>query len=95
MNSSVFIAKKIISAGKGSKKNSQTIIKIATIGTILSTVIMILTIFISHGFKDNILDKVRGFSSDIQILNYDANQSFDHIPISLTEAQTLQISVPV
>ncbi len=92
MNSSLFIAKKIITAGKGSKKNSKTIIKIATIGTILSTVIMILTIFISHGFKENIIEKVRGFSSDIQILNYDANQSFDYKAISLTDEQANKIS---
>ncbi len=92
MNSSLFIAKKIIKAGKGSKKNSQTIIKIATIGTILSTVIMILTIFISHGFKENIIEKVRGFSSDIQIINYDANQSFDYKAISLSEQQIKKIT---
>ena len=91
MNSSLFIAKKIISTGKGSKKNSQTIIKIATTGTILSTVIMILTIFISYGFKDNIISKVRGISSDIQIVNYDANKSFDFSPVSLSKKQILDI----
>lgn len=85
MNSSLFIAKKIISAGKSSKRNSQTIIKIATYGTILSTVIMILTIFISHGFKENILSKVKGFSSNFNIINYDANSSFDFSPIILKE----------
>lgn len=91
MNSSLFIARKIIQAGKGSKKNSQTIIKIATTGTILSIVIMILTIFISHGFKKNILEKVRGFGSDIQIINYDANQSYDYSPISLKQDQSNRI----
>jgi len=85
LNSSLFIAKKIISAGKSSKRNSQTIIKIATYGTILSTVIMILTIFISHGFKENILSKVKGFSSNFNIINYDANSSFDFSPIILKE----------
>ncbi len=92
MNSSLFIAKKIINAGKDSKRNSQTIIKIATAGTILSTVIMILTIFISYGFKENIINKVRGISSDIQIINYDANQSFDFSPISLSKKQISSIN---
>lgn len=91
MNSSLFIVKKLIKAGKGSKRNSQTIIKIATVGTILSTIIMILTIFISHGFKSNIIDKVRHFGSDIQIINYDANQSYDLSPISLSNIQTEKI----
>ncbi len=91
MNSSLFIAKKIIKAGRNSKKNSQTIIKIAIVGTILSTTIMILTIFISHGFKSNILDKVRHFDSDIHITNYDANQSYDLSPIKLDSSEINQI----
>jgi lipoprotein-releasing system permease protein len=44
---------------------------------------MILTIFISYGFKENIIEKVRGFSSDFQIINYDANRSFDFSPVTL------------
>ena len=92
MNSSLFIAKKIITASNSSKNNSQTIIKIATYGTILSTVIMILTIFISYGFKENIIDKVRGFSSDYQIINFDANQSFDYQAISINQKQKNKIT---
>ena len=91
MNTSLFIAKKIISAGNSSKNNSQTIIRIATYGTILSTVIMILTIFISYGFKENIIGKVRGFSSDYQIINFDANQSFDFQAINIEESQKEKI----
>jgi len=91
LNTSLFIAKKIISAGNSSKNNSQTIIRIATYGTILSTVIMILTIFISYGFKENIIGKVRGFSSDYQIINFDANQSFDFQAINIEESQKEKI----
>lgn len=53
---------------------------------------MILTIFISLGFKENISDKIRGFSSDIQIINYDANHSFDYSPVSLSKDKTDEIS---
>lgn len=42
---------------------------------------MILTIFVSSGFKHNIHDKIKIFSSDFQIINYDANQSYDYTPI--------------
>ncbi len=83
MNSSLFIAKRIIKAGKSSQKNAQTIIKIATVSTVLSTAVMILTIFISDGFKSNIIDKVKGFGSDIQVTNYDANRSFEYLPITI------------
>ena len=91
MNSSLFIAKKIIKASKTTKRNSQTIIRIASIGTVLSTIIMILTIFISYGFKNNILKKVRHFSSDIQVINYDANRSYDLAPVQLQESQKNKI----
>ena len=52
---------------------------------------MILTIFISYGFKENIIDKVRGFSSDYQIVNFDANKSFDFQAISINESQANKI----
>lgn len=92
MDSSIFIAKKLIKSSKTSKKNSQAIIRIAIGGTILSTLIMVLTIFISFGFKHNILNKVKGFSSDIQIINYDANQSYDLTPISLSDDKLTEIN---
>ena len=52
---------------------------------------MILTIFISHGFKSNILNKVRHFDSDIHIINYDANRSYDLSPIQLDSVQANKI----
>ncbi len=91
LNSSLFIAKRIIKAGKNSQKNAQTIIKIATVSTILSTAVMILTIFISDGFKSNIIEKVKGFGSDIQVTNYDANRSFEYLPITLDSAKLNKI----
>lgn len=91
MKVSFFIAKRLIKSSKQSNRNSQTIIKIATVGTVLSTVIMILTLFISFGFKQNILEKVSGFASDFQIINYDANQSFDYEPIKINQSKIEKI----
>ncbi len=91
LNTSLFIAKRIIKSGKHSRKNSQTIIKIATTSTVLSVAVMILTIFISYGFKSNIIEKIKGFGSDIQIINFDANHSYDYLPISLDSAKLHRI----
>lgn len=52
---------------------------------------MILSLFISFGFKENIKDKVRGFGSDIQLVNYDTNHSFDFSATSLDHSKAEKI----
>lgn len=43
---------------------------------------MIITLAVVTGFKKEIRNKVVGFGSHIQILNFDANNSYESIPIS-------------
>ncbi len=43
---------------------------------------MILSVAIVTGFKQEITNKVVGFGSHIQILNYDSNTSYETVPIS-------------
>ena len=83
MNASLFIAKKLIRGNKEDKKTSNIIADIAVLGTVLSILVMIISIFISSGFKKNIHDKAEGFSADFQIINHDANLSYDLKPITL------------
>jgi len=46
--------------------------------------VMILAVSILTGFKQQIRDKIVGFGSNIQILNFDSNLSLETIPISDT-----------
>lgn len=85
MNTSYFIAKTLIKGNKEDKKTSNIIANIAVLGTALSVLVMIVSIFISSGFKKNIHDKAEGFSADFQIINHDANFSYDLKPIVLKE----------
>jgi len=85
LNTSYFIAKTLIKGNKEDKKTSNIIANIAVLGTALSVLVMIVSIFISSGFKKNIHDKAEGFSADFQIINHDANFSYDLKPIVLKE----------
>ncbi|MFH2141203.1 MAG: FtsX-like permease family protein [Bacteroidota bacterium] len=81
MNTELFIAKRIF-RGKGSDNRfSKPIINIAVVGIALGIVVMIIALAVVSGFKKEIRNKVIGFGSHIQITNYDANYSFESIPI--------------
>lgn len=81
MNLELFIAKRISTKKSGEKNIAQPIITIAKTSISLGICVMILAIAIVTGFKSEITNKVTGFSSHIQITNYDNNSSFETQPI--------------
>ncbi len=82
MNLELFIARKIRSGGLTGKRLAGPVTKVATLGIILGMVVMILSLAIGFGFKKEIRQKIVGFGSHIQIMNYDYNQSYETNPIS-------------
>ena len=60
---------------------SQPIVTIAVIGISLGLAVMILSVAVVTGFKLEISDKIIGFGSHIQIVNFDSNISFETEPI--------------
>jgi len=60
--------------------------RIAIIGIALGLAVMILSEAIASGFKTEISNKIIGFGSHIQILNYDTNLSFETNPINKKQA---------
>jgi len=82
LNFEYFIAKRIISEKETGKKISRPIITIAIIGIVLGLAVMILSVAIVTGFKTEIRNKMIGFGSHIQIINYDSNNSYETQPIN-------------
>ncbi len=82
MNTELFIAKRIFSSGEKSRHLSQRIINLALLGIALGLTVMILSVAIVTGFKKEITNKVVGFGSHLQIVNFDTNQSYATEPIS-------------
>lgn len=64
-----FIAKKIYGGKQDGKNVSRPAIRIATIGITLGLAVMIVAVSVVVGFKQDIRDKVIGFTSEVRISN--------------------------
>ncbi len=82
MNTEFFIAKRLTFEKESKSSFSRPIIKIALVGIALGLAVMLVAVAVVTGFKKEIRNKVIGFGSDIQIVNYDANFSYETVPIS-------------
>lgn len=90
MNTEFFIASRIIS-GKNNRSVAHKIVKIAIIGIALGMTVMIISVAVVTGFKNQVRSKVIGFGSHIVIENYDNNRSYEAIPISNNQPFLQQI----
>ena len=66
----------------GNRHISGSLVNVAVFGIALCIAVMIVAIAILTGFKKEIRNKVVGFGSHIQIVNYDSNTSYETQPIS-------------
>ncbi|AMR33852.1 ABC transporter permease [Mucilaginibacter sp. PAMC 26640] len=65
---------------KSKRTFSKLIVRIAIIGIMLGLGVMILSLAVIRGFKQEIREKVRGFAGDIQIVKSDLNNSYENSP---------------
>ncbi len=82
MNLPYFIAQRLIKGRSEGTSFSRPINVIAVIGIAMGLAVMILAVAILTGFKQQIREKVVGFGSNIQIVNFDSNISLETTPIS-------------
>jgi len=81
LNIEFFIARRLILDKETKKTISRSILSIAVFGVALSLAVMIIAVAVVTGFKNEITNKVVGFGSHIQILNFDSNISYETQPI--------------
>ncbi len=81
MKFELFIARRLNSSKENKNTISKPIISIAIVGIALGIAVIIISIAVVTGFKEQIRNKVIGFGSHIQIVNYDSNNSFETNPI--------------
>ena len=77
MNTELFLARRFIRSQRGSKQYTMPIIRLSVIAIAMSLAVMLLSVAIVTGFKQEIRNRVIGFSSHIQIKNFDLNNSFE------------------
>jgi lipoprotein-releasing system permease protein len=75
MSLELFIARKIYFSKRKGKQATPPAVRIAMIGIALGLAVMMLSIAIIVGFKQEVRNKVAGFGSHIQIVNFDSNNS--------------------
>ena len=90
LNLGLFIAKRI--SFKAERTFSKLIVRIAIAGIMLGLSVMLLSIAVMKGFKNEIRDKVRGFGGDILIQNYDLNTSYENKPFTLGDSSLRKIN---
>jgi lipoprotein-releasing system permease protein len=84
-----FIASRI--SFKSKRTFSKLIVRIAIVGIMLGLGVMILSLAIVKGFKQEIREKVRGFAGDISVYKYDLNNSYENSPIEIDSAFILRM----
>ena len=86
MKTGLFIATRLTFTKENRSSFSGPIIRISVIGIALSLAVMIIAVATVTGFKNEIRRKIIGFGSHIQIINYDANNSFETEPVSKNQS---------
>lgn len=84
MNFPLFLAKRI--TNKGNRTFSRLIVRVAIMGIVLGLAIMILSLAVLRGFKQEVIAKQRGFVGDITVFKFDLNSSYDNTPFILSDS---------
>lgn len=80
-----YVARRLFQHTDDVKRVSKPAIRIATLGVAIGVATMLISTSIVLAFQDEIRNKVIGFGSHIQILNYDSQSSEHYEPIVFNE----------
>ncbi|MDT8400705.1 MAG: FtsX-like permease family protein [Bacteroidales bacterium] len=92
MKTALFISKRLVRERRKGLTFSRPVNRIVIAGIALSIAVMILAFAILTGFKQEIRNKIAGFSGHIQVLNFDSNYSFETAPISSDQEFTARLN---
>lgn len=81
MRTEFFIAKRFFTYRSQQTVGFHSIISIAVFSVSLSLAVMLLSVAIVTGFKEQIRNKIVGFGSHITLTNYDLNVSYETAPV--------------
>ena len=84
MNLEYFIAKRI-HFRQDKKHVSRPAVRIATLGISIGMTVMLLSLAIVTGFKQEIRNKTIGFGGHIQLTNFESNNSYELSPVNLND----------
>ena len=91
MRAETFIAQRLYYTHEAENRSSRPAIKVALLGIIIGVMVMIVTICIVVGFKRVVTEKVAGFGSHIQIVNFDSNNTYEMQPVALNDSLLVRL----
>ena len=80
------IAQRLYFSQENSKHSSRPAVRVALGGIILGVLVMIVAISVVVGFKQEITNKIAGFGSHIQIVNFDNNSTYELQPVRISDS---------
>ncbi len=89
MNFEFFVAKRLLK--QEGRIFSRPIVKIATVSIALSIAVMLVSVGVLEGFKNQIREKITGFTSHIHLLPYTINYGDTAIPFTLSQNEKRNI----
>ena len=81
MNLSLYVSNRLFFTKKGNNRYTKPILLIGTLAVTLSVTVMLLSIMITNGFKNQITEKIIGFGGDVVITSFVNNESYESVPI--------------
>jgi len=86
MNTNFYIARRLATDRTSGTRLSRLMVHIATASVAIGVAVMIASVAVVTGFKNEIRNKAISFNGHITLTNYDANMSFETTPIHREEA---------
>ena len=86
------IARRLYFSEENDCRSSRPAVRVALGGIVLGVVVMIVAISVVVGFKREITQKVAGFGSHIQVVNFDNNSTYELKAIRVTDSLLTTLS---
>jgi len=92
LNLPFFIAKRIHFGDDNRRRVSRPAVRIAMWGIAVGLAVMIITLAIVMGFKQEVRNKIVGFSSHIQVTRFDNNSTYEMRPLVISDSMIHALS---
>lgn len=88
---SLFVARRLMRSNSGERRLSGPVIKVATAAVALGVAVMMVSLAVGIGFKQEVRDKIVGFGTHVQIVSFDYNRSYETNPIDYDSVLCQQV----
>ena len=85
------IARRLYFSEQGKERTSRPAVRVALGGIAIGMMVMIISICVVVGFKQEVQRKVAGFGSHIQVVNFDNNATYELQPIEVSDSLMIKL----